>query len=66
MEKVLTSHPDVEEAYAIGVKDYKYGEIVGTFVRRKEGSTLTAERAESLLCRQDAYAVNSVLLLVRR
>ena len=43
VEKVLGSHPDVEEAYVIGVKDYKYGEIVGTFVRLKEGSTLTAE-----------------------
>ncbi len=43
VEKVLTSHPDVEEAYVIGVKDYKYGEIVGTFCRLKEGSTLKPE-----------------------
>ncbi len=42
VEKVLTSHPDVEDAYAIGVKDYKYGEIVGTFVKLREGSKLTA------------------------
>lgn len=43
VEKVLNSHPDVEEAYAIGVKDYKYGEIVGCFCRLKEGSELKAE-----------------------
>jgi fatty-acyl-CoA synthase len=43
VEKVLNSHPDVVDAYAIGVKDYKYGEIVGTFVQLKEGSKLTAE-----------------------
>ena len=43
VEKVLTAHPDVEEAYAIGVKDYKYGEIVGCFCKLKEGSTLTPQ-----------------------
>ncbi|MGN1350273.1 MAG: AMP-binding protein [Anaerovoracaceae bacterium] len=43
VEKVLVSHPEVEEAYAIGVKDYKYGEIVGCFCRLKEGSELKPE-----------------------
>lgn len=43
VEKVLESHPDVETAYAIGVKDYKYGEIVGTFCKLKEGSQLKPE-----------------------
>jgi fatty-acyl-CoA synthase len=43
VEKVLSSHPEVEEAYAIGVKDYKYGEIVGCFCRLKEGSQLKPE-----------------------
>ena len=43
VEKVLISHPEVEEAYAIGVKDYKYGEIVGCFCRLKEGSQLQPE-----------------------
>ena len=43
VEKVLISHPEVEEAYAIGVKDYKYGEIVGCFCRLKPGSELKPE-----------------------
>ena len=43
VEKVLSSHPDVAEAYVIGVKDYKYGEIVGTFCRLVPGSKLTPE-----------------------
>ena len=43
VEVVLTSHPDVEEAYVIGVKDYKYGEIVGCFCRLAKGSKLTPE-----------------------
>lgn len=43
VEKVLNSHPDVEEAYVIGVKDYKYGEIVGCFCRLKKDSALKPE-----------------------
>lgn len=43
VEKVLLEHPDVEQAYVIGVKDYKYGEIVGTFCHLKEGSELKPE-----------------------
>lgn len=43
VEIVLTSHPDVEEAYVIGVKDYKYGEIVGCFCRLTQDSKLTPE-----------------------
>ena len=43
VELVLTSHPDVAEAYVIGVKDYKYGEIVGCFCRLIPDSKLTAE-----------------------
>jgi len=40
VESVIETHPDVEKAYAIGVKDYKYGEIVGIFAKLKEGSAL--------------------------
>ncbi|MCR4600777.1 MAG: AMP-binding protein [Clostridia bacterium] len=43
VEKVLLEHPDVEQAYVIGVKDYKYGEIVGTFCHLKDGSELKPE-----------------------
>lgn len=47
VEKVLGTHPAVADAYAIGVKDYKYGEIVGTFVRLHEGAELTAEELKA-------------------
>lgn len=43
IEKYILTIPGVEEVYAIGVKDYKYGEIVGAFVRTTEGSDITAE-----------------------
>ncbi len=43
IEKFIIDIPGVEDVYAIGVKDYKYGEIVGAFVRTSEGSDLTAE-----------------------
>lgn len=43
IEKFIQTIPGVAEVYAIGVKHYKYGEIVGAFVRLDEGSTLTAE-----------------------
>ncbi len=43
IEKFIQTIPGVAEVYAIGVKHYKYGEIVGAFVRREEGSNITAE-----------------------
>jgi fatty-acyl-CoA synthase len=43
IEKFIQTIPGVSEVYAIGVKHYKYGEIVGAFVRPDEGSDITAE-----------------------
>jgi fatty-acyl-CoA synthase len=43
VEATLKTHPDVVDAYAIGVKDYKYGEIVGCFCQLRDGSELTPE-----------------------
>lgn len=43
IESYIINIPGVEEVYAIGVKDYKYGEIVGAFVKRTPGSDVTAE-----------------------
>lgn len=43
IETFIHDIPGVVDVYAIGVKDYKYGEIVGAFVQTEEGSDLTAE-----------------------
>ena len=43
IEKFILDIPGVVDVYAIGVKNYKYGEIVGAFVKTEEGSDLTAE-----------------------
>lgn len=43
IEKFILTIPGVAEVYAIGVKHYKYGEIVGAFVRAEDGANITAE-----------------------
>jgi long-chain acyl-CoA synthetase len=42
VEQVLTGHPDVVEAAALGVANEQTGQTVKAFVVRTEGSTLTA------------------------
>jgi fatty-acyl-CoA synthase len=43
IERFIGDLDGVQEVYAIGVKNYKYGEIVGAFVKRSPGSHITAE-----------------------
>ena len=39
IENVLTSHPMIREAAVVAVPDARYGEAVGVWVVREEGST---------------------------
>jgi fatty-acyl-CoA synthase len=43
IEEFLFTHPDVVDAQVIGVPDVKYGEEIMAWVKRREGSTLTAD-----------------------
>lgn len=39
IEERLMLHPSISEASAIGVKDERYGEVVGCFLKAAEGCT---------------------------
>jgi fatty-acyl-CoA synthase len=41
LEEFLYTMPGVEDVQVVGVPDEKYGEVVGAFIRRKPGATLT-------------------------
>jgi acyl-CoA synthetase (AMP-forming)/AMP-acid ligase II len=43
VESVLSTHPKIEEAVVIGVKDIEWGEQVMAIVRLKEGETATEQ-----------------------
>jgi acyl-CoA synthetase (AMP-forming)/AMP-acid ligase II len=41
VEKVLTGHPDVAEAFVIGVDDVRYGQRLAAFVVLVDGAAAT-------------------------
>ncbi|HET9422926.1 MAG TPA: AMP-binding protein [Nocardioides sp.] len=44
VERVIDSHPDVEESAVVGVPDERWGEVPVAFVRPRPGAELTAEQ----------------------
>ena len=44
IEEFLYTMPGVEDVQVVGVPDEKYGEVVGAFIRRKDGADITEER----------------------
>ncbi|KAK5170559.1 uncharacterized protein LTR77_005147 [Saxophila tyrrhenica] len=47
IESCLLSHDDILEASVVGVPDERYGEVVSSFVRKRQGSALTADEIRS-------------------
>ncbi len=47
IESCLLSHEDILEVSAVGVPDDRYGEVVSAFVRKRQGSTLSADEIRS-------------------
>ncbi|KAI5817712.1 acyl-CoA synthetase/AMP-acid ligase-like protein II [Pyronema omphalodes] len=47
IENCLLTHPDILEASVVGLKDEKYGEIVGAFIRPIEGKTVDPDDIKS-------------------
>lgn len=43
IEDFLSTHPDVLEAYIVGIPDERMGEELCAFIRKKEGSNLNEE-----------------------
>ena len=47
IEEYLHSHPDIDDVYAVGVPDLKYGEEIAVWVRRSPGSALDEDGVRS-------------------
>lgn len=47
IESSLLSHEDIFEASVVGLPDERYGEVVAAFIRKREGSSLTADQART-------------------
>ncbi|KAJ7145339.1 hypothetical protein C8R43DRAFT_890625 [Mycena crocata] len=43
IENVILTHPEIEEAAVVAVPDSKFGEVVGAWIVRRPGSTITRE-----------------------
>jgi fatty-acyl-CoA synthase len=55
IEEFLFTHPDIQDAKAIGVPDEKYGEEVCVWVQLKEGSRLTEDEIRAYCKEHIAY-----------
>lgn len=58
IERVLFSHPAVEDCAVVGLPDEKWGEKVAAFVQLKKGATVTADQLIAL-CRERVGAMKA-------
>ncbi|KAF8886542.1 hypothetical protein BD779DRAFT_1786507, partial [Infundibulicybe gibba] len=49
IENCLTSHQDIREAAVISVPDEKYGEVVGAWIVRQPGTSITGEEVRRVV-----------------
>jgi fatty-acyl-CoA synthase len=49
VEELLFTHPDVADVSVVGIPDDKWGEIVGAFVRRSAGSSVSEAELRSFV-----------------
>ncbi|WP_222708195.1 class I adenylate-forming enzyme family protein [Streptomyces sp. PBH53] len=52
IERVLASHPDVDQAYVVGVPDERTGEAIHAFVVPQPGATPDTDALRSLVARE--------------
>ena len=43
IEELLFAHPDIAEVAVVGIPDEKWGEQIGAFVRRNQGSNISSD-----------------------
>ncbi|KAJ7039801.1 hypothetical protein C8F04DRAFT_949273 [Mycena alexandri] len=51
IEDVILTNPEIEEAAVVAVPDTKYGEVVGAWIVRKSGSTISRENIRATVAR---------------
>ncbi|KAJ7627576.1 hypothetical protein DFH06DRAFT_1227565 [Mycena polygramma] len=51
IENVILTNPDIEEAAVVAVPDSRYGEVVGAWIVRKRGSTISRETVRATVSR---------------
>ncbi|KAI0630805.1 acyl-CoA synthetase [Trametes polyzona] len=49
IENILAAHPSVQEVAAVAVPDAKYGEVVGVWIVREPGTTISREEARRVV-----------------
>jgi len=74
IENAITTHPAIRQAVAVAVPDKKYGEVVGAWLVREPGTsiskeeirTLVAQRINPQVIRKPIYTHRALICLVCR